>query len=187
MAEETSRVRIEPWSEDDLDLLRRINTPEMKRHLGGPETERQLLARHERYVRSGGTGPGCMFRVVALPDGTPVGNVGYWERVWHGETVYEMGWNILPAYQGRGLATAALLAVVEVARARRRHRYAHAYPSVGNAASERGLPQGRFRAARRDRLRVPEGAADAFQRLATRPHRRPGWLTSRAAARSDRA
>ncbi|MFY1689650.1 GNAT family N-acetyltransferase [Plantactinospora sp. WMMB782] len=135
MAEETSRVRIEPWSEDDLDLLRRINTPEMKRHLGGPETEQQLLARHERYVRSGGTGPGRMFRVVSPPDGTPVGSVGYWERVWHGETVYEMGWNILPAYQGRGLATAALLAVVEVARARRRHRYAHAYPSVGNAAS----------------------------------------------------
>ncbi|MGI5145854.1 GNAT family N-acetyltransferase [Plantactinospora sp. CA-294935] len=128
-------VRIEPWSEGDLELLRRINAPEMKRHLGGPETEEQVLARHERYVRFGGGGQGCMFRVVALPDGVPVGSIGYWERNWHDQTVYEVGWSILPAYQGRGLATAALLAVVDEARARRTHRYAHAYPSVDNAAS----------------------------------------------------
>ncbi|MEO3928000.1 GNAT family N-acetyltransferase [Micromonosporaceae bacterium B7E4] len=134
MAKGSDRVRIEPWSEGDLDLLRRINTPEMKRHLGGPETEEQVLARHERYVRFGG-GQGCMFRVVALPEEVPVGSVGYWERNWHDQTVYEMGWSILPAYQGRGLATAALLAVVDEARARRTHRYAHAYPSVDNAAS----------------------------------------------------
>ncbi|WP_422771985.1 GNAT family N-acetyltransferase [Plantactinospora sp. WMMC1484] len=131
----SGRVRLEPWGEGDLDLLRRINVPEMKRHLGGPETEEQVVVRHERYVRFGGTDQGCMYRVVALPEEEPVGSVGYWERVWHGETVYEMGWSVLPAYQGRGLATAALLATVEVARVRRTHRYAHAYPSVDNLAS----------------------------------------------------
>ncbi|AVT30043.1 MULTISPECIES: GNAT family N-acetyltransferase [unclassified Plantactinospora] len=135
MAGGADRVRIEPWSEGDLDLLRRINIPEMKRHLGGPETEEQVLARHERYLRFGGGRQGCMFRVVALPDGVAVGSVGYWERDWHGEPVYEIGWSILPEHQGRGLATAALLAVVDEARARRDRRYAHAYPSVDNAAS----------------------------------------------------
>ncbi|MFE0592246.1 GNAT family N-acetyltransferase [Micromonospora echinospora] len=128
-------VRIEPWQEGDLDLLRRINAPEMKRYVGGPESEEKVLARHRRYVDFAGTGQGCMFRVVALPAGVAVGSIGYWERVWHGDTVYEMGWSILPAYQGRGLATAALGAAVAQARARRTHRYAHAFPSVDNAAS----------------------------------------------------
>lgn len=130
-----TEVRIEPWGEGDLDLLRRINAPEMKQHLGGPETDEQLVARHERYVKFGGSGKGCMFRVVLLPEQEAVGSVGYWEREWRGETVYEMGWSILPAYQGRGLATAAVAATVAEARARRTHRYVHAYPSVDNPAS----------------------------------------------------
>jgi RimJ/RimL family protein N-acetyltransferase len=130
-----AQIRIEPWSTGDLELLRRINAPEMKQHLGGPETEAQVVARHERYVRFTGSGQGCMFRVVLLPDEEPVGSIGYWEREWRGETVYEMGWSILPAYQGRGLATAAVAAAVAEARARRKHRYVHAYPSVDNPAS----------------------------------------------------
>ena len=42
---------------------------------------------------------------------------------------------MLPAYRGQGLATAAVLAALDVARARRDRRYAHAYPSVDNPAS----------------------------------------------------
>ncbi|SCL19507.1 GNAT family N-acetyltransferase [Micromonospora inyonensis] len=128
-------VWIEPWQEGDLDVLRRINTPEMKRHLGGPETEEKVLARHRKYVEFAGTGQGRMFRVVALPEGEAVGSIGYWERVWRGATVYELGWSILPTYQGRGLATAALVAAVAEVRARRTHRWAHAFPSVDNAPS----------------------------------------------------
>jgi RimJ/RimL family protein N-acetyltransferase len=128
-------VRIEPWQERDLDLLRQINVPEMKRHLGGPENEEKVLARHRKYVDFAGTGAGCMFRVVALPEGEAVGSIGYWERDWRGATVYELGWAVLPAYQGRGLATAALTAAVAEARARRSHRHAYAFPSVANAAS----------------------------------------------------
>ncbi|MDO3700947.1 GNAT family N-acetyltransferase [Micromonospora sp. C28SCA-DRY-2] len=127
-------VRIEPWREDDLDLLRRLNAPEVRAHTGGPETDEQVLARHERYVRFGDTGKGCMY-TVGLPDGATVGSVGYWEREWHGQQVYELGWAILPGHQGRGLATAAVRAAVAVARDRRTHRWAHAYPSVDNAPS----------------------------------------------------
>lgn len=131
----TPRVRIEPWSEGDLALLRRLNAPEMTAHLGGPETEEQLLVRHRRYVESAATGSGPMFRVVLLPDGEAVGSVGYWERTWRTETVYEMGWGVLPPFQGRGIAAAAAAAAADLARAERRHRYVHAFPSVGNPAS----------------------------------------------------
>lgn len=128
-------VAIEPWGEGDLDLLRRINAPEMMEHLGGPETEAQVLDRHRRYLEAGKPGSGAMFRVITLPHKEAVGSIGYWERSWRGETVYETGWGILPEYSGRGLATAAGRLVIERARAERRHRFLHAYPSVDHPAS----------------------------------------------------
>ncbi|MER7501941.1 GNAT family N-acetyltransferase [Nonomuraea pusilla] len=129
----TPSVRLEPWSPDDLDLLRRLNAPEMTGHLGGPETDEQVEARHARYLKLGEAGSGGMFRVAH--DGVAVGSVGYWEREWRGETVYETGWGILPEFQGRGLAAAAAGAVVGLARAEGRHAHLHAYPSAGNAPS----------------------------------------------------
>jgi RimJ/RimL family protein N-acetyltransferase len=130
-----AQIRIDPWAEGDLDLLRRINAPEMKRHLGGSETDEQVVARHERYVKLASTGTGWVYRVVLLPEEEPVGSVVYWEREWQGEAVYEMGWSILPKFQGRGLATAAVLAAAAEARKQGKHRYVHAYPSVDNGAS----------------------------------------------------
>ncbi|MEV8099964.1 GNAT family N-acetyltransferase [Kitasatospora sp. NPDC085879] len=132
---ERARIRIEPWMDADLDLLRRVNTPAMKKHVGGPETEERLLLRHRRYLDFVPAGLGCMYRVVLLPEGEPVGTVGYGTRTWQGQTVYEMGWNILPPYQGRGLAVAAARAAVAAARTDGRRRHLHAFPSVGNPAS----------------------------------------------------
>jgi RimJ/RimL family protein N-acetyltransferase len=131
----TPTIRLEPWSEADLDLERRVSTPEMNRYLGGMETDEQIVARHRRFLQTAESGKGQMFRVVLLPAPEPAGSVGYWERVWRDENVYEMGWKILPEYQGRGIATAAIRAAAEHARARRRHRYAHAFPSVENGPS----------------------------------------------------
>ena len=129
----TPALHIEPFTEADLDLLRRLNTPEMKEHLGGLETDEQLRSRHRRYLNFA-PGQGCMFRIV-LPDGEPAGTVGYGERTWQGRAVYEMGWQVLPAYQGRGIATAAARAGAAHAAAQRKHRYLHAFPSVDNPAS----------------------------------------------------
>jgi RimJ/RimL family protein N-acetyltransferase len=128
-------IRLEPWSEGDLELLHQINTPEMKKHLGGPETEEQLLARNKRYAARDGFAAGGMFRIVLRPDDVAVGSIGYWEREWRGETVFETGWSVLPEYQGRGIAAAAAAEVIKLARSERRNRYLHAYPSVENPAS----------------------------------------------------
>ncbi|WP_405778189.1 GNAT family N-acetyltransferase [Streptomyces sp. NBC_00859] len=130
-------VRIEPWSEGDLTLLRLMNAPELMDHLGGPETEDQLLVRHEQYVgmSAGTSGAGTMFRVVTTATGQAVGTIGYWERTRQGEVIYESGWGVLTEHQGRGLAGAALEAVLERAALERRHRFLHAFPSVGNGPS----------------------------------------------------
>ncbi|MFE9428152.1 GNAT family N-acetyltransferase [Kitasatospora sp. NPDC006697] len=126
-------LRLEPWSEGDLDLLRRANTPEMTEYLGGPETEGQLLDRHRRYLDPEANG--TMFRVVLLPGGEVVGSTGFWDHEWGGEPAYATGYGILPEFQGRGLAVATTLAVVAEARADGRHRFLHAFPSVHHLAS----------------------------------------------------
>jgi RimJ/RimL family protein N-acetyltransferase len=129
------RVRLDTWTDADLELLYQANTPEMTKYLAGPENDELILARHRRYLEIDGTGTGRMFRIVLLPKGEVVGNIGYWERGWRNGTVYETGWNVLPPYQGKGIATAAAQATVASARAERRHRYLHAFPAVDNAAS----------------------------------------------------
>jgi RimJ/RimL family protein N-acetyltransferase len=128
-------ITLQPWADEDLELLRRLNTPEVWAHLGGPETEEKVLERHERYLKVGGPGEGTMFTVVLRPEGVKAGSIGYWEREWQGETVYETGWNVLPEHQGRGIATAAAKALIEHVRAEGRHRQLHAYPSVDHPAS----------------------------------------------------
>lgn len=128
-------IEIVPWARGDLPLLWRANTPQMTAHLGGPEPDEKVLDRHERYLRLPETGGGQVFSVVVGPEREQAGGVGYWERTWRGETVYETGWNVLPEFQGRGIAAAAARLAAEHARARRRRRWLHAFPSAGNPGS----------------------------------------------------
>jgi hypothetical protein len=72
-------IRLRAWTQADLGLLQQANTPEMTEHLGGPETEDQLLDRHHRYLKLKDPGAGQMLAVI-LPDGQPAGIIGYWER-----------------------------------------------------------------------------------------------------------
>ncbi|MEU5087951.1 GNAT family N-acetyltransferase [Streptomyces sp. NPDC021356] len=125
-------VHLEPWGEEDFWLLRLHNSPEMTAHLGGPESEEKLAERHRRYLA---LPAGRMYRAVSAADGRTVGAIGFWERAWRGGTVWETGWAISPAFQGRGLAARAASALVAEARAAGTHRYLHAYPSVDHAAS----------------------------------------------------
>jgi RimJ/RimL family protein N-acetyltransferase len=120
-------VRLENWSAGDFDLLAALNgDPEMMRHLCGPESHEKLVERQAKYEKPGSG----MFRVVL--DGVAVGSVGYWDREGR---VWEAGWAVLPAFQGRGIATAATALTIERAREEQRHRFVHAYPSVSNAPS----------------------------------------------------
>jgi RimJ/RimL family protein N-acetyltransferase len=123
---------LEPWTLDDMPLLRRLNEPAMTEHLGGPETDAQLERRLERYAATT-TDAARMFKVVV--DGAPAGSVGFWDREWNGEDVYETGWGVVPEFQGRGVATRAMEMVIRLAQATRRHDSMHAFPSVDNAPS----------------------------------------------------
>jgi RimJ/RimL family protein N-acetyltransferase len=125
-------VRIEPWGEGDLPLLEKLlGDPAMTEHLGGPESPERIAKRQTRYEQPGSK----QFKVVDETSGEGVGWVGYWEREWRGEQVYEIGWSVLPAFQGRGIAGSATAAVLEVARSEQKLRFVHAYPAVDNAPS----------------------------------------------------
>jgi len=131
------------WRDGDLDVLRAINTPSMKRHLGGPETEEQVLRRHRRYVEETATGAMAMY--VVCDGGEEIGSIGYWPVEHDGEAVYEAGWNILPPFQGRGLAAEAVRLMVAEARRNGSRRAVHAYPSMENFASNATCRNAGFR------------------------------------------
>ena len=131
-----TEVRLEPWAEGDLPLLRKLlGDPEMTKYLGGPESEEKLTERQARYEQLNKPGADRMYKVIDVESGEPAGSVGYWEKDWRDQKVYETGWSVLPAFQGRGIAVAATAEVIALARAEQRHRYLHAFPSVDNAAS----------------------------------------------------
>jgi RimJ/RimL family protein N-acetyltransferase len=129
-------IQLLRWSEGDLPLLEKLlGDPEMTAHLGGPESSEQILRRHIRYVRLPEEGTDHMFKIAWGPQGEGVGSVGYWRKIWRDEEVYEMGWLVLPDYQGQGIGTKAAAAVVEHARRAGQYRFMHAFPSVSNPAS----------------------------------------------------
>ena len=129
-----AQLTLRPWSEDDLPLLQQLlGDPNMMAHLGGPETSEQIEKRHQRYLHLPETDH--MFVVLWGPESEVVGSIGYWEKSWRDQMVYETGWFILPAYQGHGLATKAGEAVLEHARLEHRYQFMHAFPSIDNPAS----------------------------------------------------
>jgi len=131
-----TEIQLEPWGEGDLPLLRRtLGDPEMTRHLGGPENEEKLRDRQLRFERLADSGEGHMFKIVDAATGEGVGSVGYWQRDWRGQDVYEIGWMVLPEHQGRGIAAAATRQAIDHARTHGTRRTIHAFPGVDNAPS----------------------------------------------------
>jgi RimJ/RimL family protein N-acetyltransferase len=124
-------VRIEPWGNGDLPLLVALNDPEMTRHVGGPESHEKVLERQSRYEKEDSR----QYKVVVGAGGESVGWVGYWERPWRDQRVWEIGWAVVPSFQGRGVAGSATAQLIERARAEQEHRFVHAFPRVENVPS----------------------------------------------------
>jgi RimJ/RimL family protein N-acetyltransferase len=125
-------VHLEPWGKDDLPLLERcLLDPVMTEHLGGPDTPERVAKRQARYEQPDSK----QFKIVDEESGEGVGWVGYWDRDVDDGRVFEIGWAVVPEFQGRGIAGDATRQLLELARAEGTHRYAHAYPSVDNGPS----------------------------------------------------
>jgi RimJ/RimL family protein N-acetyltransferase len=124
-----AQLELRPWSAGDLALLRRlVGDPAMMVHLGGPESPEKIADRQRRYEEDA-----RQLKIVV--DGEGVGWVGYWEREWGGELAYEVGWSVVPAFQGRGIAAHATRLAVARARTEDGPRFMYAYPAVDNGPS----------------------------------------------------
>ena len=129
------RVWLERWQVDDLPVLERSNTPEMTVFLGGPESDRQIIARHAKFLHLWETGDARMFRIRSSDAAEPVGSVGYWKKHWHGNDIYETGWSVHTAHQGNGIAARALAECLQFAAVNGDREQVFAFPRTDNAAS----------------------------------------------------
>jgi RimJ/RimL family protein N-acetyltransferase len=130
------KVSIRPYAEGDVWVLERtLGDPGQMVHLNGPESPEALRKRSQKYLAlSSDPSTGCMFTITIGSEDALAGNVGYWETEWEGEQGWEVGWFVLPEFQGRGVATAAAGMLVDhVAKLGR--RFLFAYPSVDNGPS----------------------------------------------------
>jgi RimJ/RimL family protein N-acetyltransferase len=130
----SAAVTLQPWGRGDLPLLARLmGDPRMTVHLGGPESPGKLRERQARYERL--EDGDRMLKIIDLASGDSVGSVGFWTKEWHDEQVYEVGWMVVPEFQGRGVALTATAQAIELARRDDKHRFMHAFPSVENPPS----------------------------------------------------
>jgi RimJ/RimL family protein N-acetyltransferase len=119
------------YGDDDFSLSETLETdPDVMRELGGPIDRDRLLKVHPRRVEDP-----WYFTIVPEPPGPAVGTIGVWEKDLDGLAIHETGWMVLPAYQGRGIATQALGLLIERARAAAQFPGMHAFPPISNAPS----------------------------------------------------
>ena len=147
-------IELRPWSPDDLDLMiALLGDPAMTEHLGGPETPEALRKRLDRYL-SMRPSDGRMFVIAVGPDRQPAGSVGYWP---HESGSLETGWSVLPAFQGRGIATRGTAQCLDLAAAVGGYETIHAYPSVDNVPSNALSRTLGFELLRQERFEYPKG------------------------------
>ena len=121
------------WDETGLALLEALNTPDQKRHLGGPESAAKLRERHARYLTY--HRPGEVEMLLVAAGGAVVGSIGYWQVERDGAPAYETGWEIRTAEHGRGLGGAAAAALLARLAPRARHAHVYAFPTPDNPGS----------------------------------------------------
>ena len=111
--------------------------PVMMAELGGPLPREGIEAKVARDVEAASTDASWILMIVP-DDADPksiAGTVALWSHEEKGETISEIGWMVLPHFQGQGLGKASVRELLRRARADGRWGTVHAFPGVNNSAS----------------------------------------------------
>ena len=112
--------------------------PVMMAELGGPLPREGIEEKVARDVRSAAEGTDWIKMIVpdeAAPD-VVAGNVVMWSHDEDdGTSISEIGWMVLPEFQGRGLGKRAVRMLLELAAEDGRWGLVHALPATTNAPS----------------------------------------------------
>jgi RimJ/RimL family protein N-acetyltransferase len=128
-------MRLVPYGDGDFRLTVRLETdPEVMAELGGPRPAESLREAHRSRATHNGPGDQWL-KIVPEPGGPDAGAIGVWLSDWHGEPIHEVGWMVLPEFQGRGLASAALRELLAILRGAGGPDEIHAFPGIANAPS----------------------------------------------------
>ncbi|GAA1264933.1 hypothetical protein GCM10009665_62810 [Kitasatospora nipponensis] len=138
---------------EDLDAYLRMRCdPVMMAELGGPLPREGIAEKVERDVRTAASDAGWI-KMIVLDRSEPAaagaaesgagtgaatvvaGSVVLWAHEEDGEPISEIGWMVLPEFQGRGVGRRAVAALLELARADGRWGRVHAFPGTSNAPS----------------------------------------------------
>ncbi|MFI8454149.1 GNAT family N-acetyltransferase [Kitasatospora sp. NPDC085464] len=124
-------------AEDVEAYIRMRCDPVMMAELGGPLPRERVEERLRKDVVEAAADR-CWVKMI-VPDGSgdgeAAGTVNLWSDEEDGGTVSEIGWMVLPAYQGRGLAKRAVRRVLDAAAEDGRWGEVHANPGVANGPS----------------------------------------------------
>src|SRR6266511_3242709 len=130
-------MELRPITIDDLAFYESLLCdPRMMSELGGPLPSEGLAEKLSGIVDE--VAAGSVWYDVITPDGdaaAEAGTVCIWEHRYDGASINEIGWMVLPAFQGQGLATRAVDSILHRARAETRWGVVHAFPGTTNAPS----------------------------------------------------
>ena len=122
----------------DVDAYVRMRCdPVMMAELGGPLPREGMADKVRRDAAEARSGTAWIKMIV--PDGerpeAVAGSLALWRHKDHGEEIAEVGWMVLPEFQGRGIAKRATAMLLDQARGDDRWAEVHAFPGVTNAGS----------------------------------------------------
>ncbi len=122
---------------DDLRLFEQTHCdPVMMAELGGPLPKERMPEKVRTVAADVAAGVNWYFKIIPdVENGEAAGTVCVWEGELDGQKLNEIGWMVLPAFQGQGIATRAVRMVLERARTEDRWGVIHAFPGVSNGPS----------------------------------------------------